>query len=133
MKQLNPVSRSAAAESVVQTIDTCMIPVATYRSDIWWPGISRSIVRGMVTSQTSFHCKLIDRAIRLASRAAPHVLKTIPNEIMHREGVIPPARILSENNRIRLASRFNMLNSTYPHQIRASMCPNIRTVKYRSS
>lgn len=114
MKRFNPVSRGTAAEPLVQVIDTFVIPDATFGSDDSWPGISRPTVRGTVTSQTSFYCKLIGMNIRLVLRAALPVLRTTSNEVIHREGGIPPAKIILESNRIRFESRINILDSTNP-------------------
>lgn len=49
MKQLNLVSRDAAARLLIEAIYACVIPVATYGSDVWWPGTTQPIARGIVT------------------------------------------------------------------------------------
>lgn len=51
--------------------------------------------------------------------------------VLHRESGIPPARIILESNRLRLAARINSLDDRHPLRIRACVCPNIGTLKYK--
>ncbi|KAI0993336.1 hypothetical protein K3495_g14848 [Podosphaera aphanis] len=76
-------------------------------------------------------CNMIDKAILMGLRAALPVTKTTPNVVLHREAGIPPAKILLESNRIRVAARLKSLDNKHPLMIRASVCPNVRTLKYK--
>lgn len=58
--------------------------------------------------------------------------RTTPNVVLHREGGIPPACILLEGYRLRLAARLNSLDDRHPLRTRASVCPNVGTLKYKS-
>lgn len=132
IRRLNSVKRGAAPGPLVRAVDSCILSVAMYGSEVWWPGLTRPTTRGIITPQTSHLCELIDRVIRKALRAALPVWKTTPNAVIHREGGIPPARIVLESNRIRLAARIKSLDNRHPLRSRASICPNIGTLKYKA-
>ncbi|KAI1000223.1 hypothetical protein K3495_g7975 [Podosphaera aphanis] len=70
----------------------------------------------MVTPFTAYLCNLIDKAVRVALRAALPVWRTTPNVILHREGGIPPANVLLEGGRLRLAARINSRYSSSSSQ-----------------
>ncbi|KAI0992044.1 hypothetical protein K3495_g16142, partial [Podosphaera aphanis] len=124
MRKLSPVSRGAAPGPLVTAVDSCVVPVATFAAEVWWPGLKRPTKRGDVTPPTVYLCNLIDKAVRVALRAALPVWRTTPNVILHREGGIPPANILLEGSRLRLAARINSLDTHHPLRSRASICPN---------
>ncbi|KAI0991080.1 hypothetical protein K3495_g17107, partial [Podosphaera aphanis] len=46
MRQLNTVKRGAAPKALIVAVDSCVIPVATYGTKVWWPGLSRPTVTG---------------------------------------------------------------------------------------
>lgn len=132
MRRLNSVQRGAAPKALITAVDACIVPVATYGAEVWWPGLSRPSATGTITPPTSFHCGLIDKVLYMALRAALPVWRTTPNVVLHREGGIPPARILLEGYRLRLTARLNTLDDRHPLRLRASVCPNVGTVKYKS-
>lgn len=119
--------------ALVTAIDMCVVSVATFGTDVWWPGRTRPTANGTSTPHSTFLCNLIDKAILLALRAALPVWKTTPNAVVHREGGIPPARILLEANRLRVAARINSLDDQHPLRSRAIVCPNVGTLKYKKS
>ncbi len=58
-------------------------------------------------------------------------METTPNVVLHREGGVPPAHILLEGYRLRLTARLNSLDDRHPLRIRASVCPNVGTLKFK--
>ncbi|KAI0993628.1 hypothetical protein K3495_g14556, partial [Podosphaera aphanis] len=131
MRRLNPVRRGATPGPLVTAVNACVVSVATYGAEVWWPGLTRPTARGIVTPPTTNFCNLIDRSVHLALRAALPVWRTTPNAVIHRESGIPPARIILEGNRLRLAARLNSLDNLHPLRSRASLCPNVGTLKYK--
>ena len=128
LRRLNSVSRGAAPRMLVTAVDMCVVPVATFGADVWWPGLTRPTANGLSTPQATSMCNLIDKAILCALRGALPVWKTTPNAVLHREGGIPPARILLEANRLRLAARLSSLDDRHPLRSRAMVCPNVGTL-----
>ncbi|KAI1005176.1 hypothetical protein K3495_g3041 [Podosphaera aphanis] len=131
MRSLNPVIRGAAPGPLVMAVDACVLSLATYGAEAWCPGSKRLIARGVVTPATTHLCNLVDKAVRLALRAAIPVWKTTPIPILHRESGISPARILLENRRLRHAARLSTLDNRHPLRSQASICPNVGTLKYK--
>ncbi|KAI0997417.1 hypothetical protein K3495_g10768 [Podosphaera aphanis] len=62
MRRLNSNFRGAAPGPLVKAVDSCIVPVASYGADVWWPGIKRPTQRGIVTSSTTNLCYMIDKA-----------------------------------------------------------------------
>ncbi|KAI0992330.1 hypothetical protein K3495_g15856, partial [Podosphaera aphanis] len=131
LRQFNSTHRGAAPAALVRAVDSCIVSVATYGADIWWPGINRPTYKGTSTPPTSTLCSMIDKAILRGLRAALPVLKTTPTVVVQREGGIPPGKILLEGNRLRLAARLQTLDNRHPLRARAALCPNTGTRKYK--
>ncbi|KAI1006775.1 hypothetical protein K3495_g1438 [Podosphaera aphanis] len=70
MRRLNPVLRGAAPSPLVAAVSSCVVPVATFGADVWWPGLTRPTARGNVTPTTTHLCSLIEKSVHLALRAA---------------------------------------------------------------
>ncbi|KAI1008087.1 hypothetical protein K3495_g139 [Podosphaera aphanis] len=128
---LDPVSCEAVPEPLVAAVDSCVVPVTTFAAGVWWPGLKRPTKHGDVALPTAGLYNLIDRPVRVALRAALPVWGTTPNVILHREGGIPPARILLKSSCLRLAARINSLDTHHPLRSRASICPSVGTLKYK--
>lgn len=133
MRRFNSTYRGAAPDALIRAVDLCIIPVATYGSEVWWPGLKRPTQRGVSTSQTTGLCSMIDKVISTGLRAALPVMRTTPTVVLQREGGIPPARIILEGNRLRLSARLKSLDSGHPLRRRAAVCPNIGTRKYKKN
>ncbi|KAI0994897.1 hypothetical protein K3495_g13283 [Podosphaera aphanis] len=133
MRRLNPVLRGAAPSPLVAAVSSCVVPVATFGADVWWPGLTRPTARGNVTPPTTPLCSLIDKSVHLALRAALPVWRTTPNVVLHRESGIPPARMLLEGIRLRPAARLNTLDDRHPLRSRASVCPNVGILRFKAS
>ncbi|KAI1002860.1 hypothetical protein K3495_g5342 [Podosphaera aphanis] len=112
MRRLYSVKRGAALGPLVTAVNACIVPVANFGAEVWWPGLTREITRGTVTPATSHFCNLIDKAVHLAIR----------------EVGIPPAWIILEGIRLRLAARLNFLDNRHPLRTRASL---LGTFKYK--
>ncbi|KAI0996528.1 hypothetical protein K3495_g11653 [Podosphaera aphanis] len=130
MRRFNSAYRGAAPEPLVRAVDACIVPVATFGSDVWWPGLKRPTIRGISTPSTTNMCNMIYKAILMGLRVALPVVRTTPNVALHREAGIPPTKILLEGNRIRVAARLKSLDEQHPLRSRASVCPNVGTQKY---
>ncbi|KAI0996073.1 hypothetical protein K3495_g12108 [Podosphaera aphanis] len=131
MRRFNSTYRGAAPKALVRAVDTCIVPIATFGSEVWWPGLSRPTIRRTVTPQITGTCEMIDKAILMGLRAALPVVRTTPNVVVHREGGIPPSKYILEGNRLRLAARLNTLDDRHPLRSRAAICPNDGTKKFK--
>lgn len=62
-RRLNPVKRGAAPGPLVRAVDSCILYIATYDSEVWWPGATRLTARGIVTPQTTHFFEFIDKVV----------------------------------------------------------------------
>lgn len=83
IKYVITTHRGAALRLLVTVVDLCIIPLAIYGSEIWWPDLSRTTPKGCVTPPTSAQCDMIDRVILTGLRAALPVLRTTPTPVVH--------------------------------------------------
>lgn len=77
-----------------------VVLVATYGTDIWWPGFTLFIAKEALSPQTTRLCDFIDKAVILALRAVILVWRTTLNIVLGREGGITPVIILLEGDRL---------------------------------
>ncbi|KAI1001319.1 hypothetical protein K3495_g6880 [Podosphaera aphanis] len=129
----NPVLRGDASSPLVAAVSSCVVPVATFGADVLWHGLTRPTARRNVTPPTTHFCSLIDKSVHLALRAALPIWGTTPNVVLYRESEISPARMLLDGNRLRLAARLNTLDDRHHLRSRASICPNVGTLRFKSS
>lgn len=133
MRRFNSGFRGAAPGPLVIAVDMCIVPIATFGSDVWWPGLKRPTQCGTVTSSTTNLCSMIDRANLMGLRAALPMMRTTPNAIIQREGGIPPEKVILEGNRLRLSARLKSLDDQHPLRARDAVCPNVGTRKYKKT
>ena len=76
IRRLNSVKRGAAPSALATAVDMCVVPVATFGADVWWPGNTRPTANGISTPQATSLCSLIDKAVILVLRAALPVWRT---------------------------------------------------------
>lgn len=55
LRRLNFVQRGAAPKALIKAIDACIVPVATFGAEVWWPGLSRPKLSGTLSPPTSFY------------------------------------------------------------------------------
>ena len=62
VRRLDSIKRGADPGSLITTFHACVVPAATFGTDVWWPGMTRSTVSGIVTPQSTYICSPIDEA-----------------------------------------------------------------------
>ncbi|KAI1004666.1 hypothetical protein K3495_g3552 [Podosphaera aphanis] len=60
MRRLNSVKCGAAPGPLVTAVNACIVPVATFGAEVWWPGLTRETTRGTVTPATSLLKVMVD-------------------------------------------------------------------------
>lgn len=129
MRRINSVMRGTTPNALITAVESCVIPVATFGARVWWPGMTRPAASRNIVPPTSHMCGLIDKAQHITLRATLPGWRTTPNVVLHREGGIPPARILLEGFRLRLVARLNPLDDRHLLRIRAYEFPKVGTLK----
>lgn len=133
MRRFNYTFRGAALGALIRAIKSCVVSIATFGAEVWWPGLTRPTRTGIATPATASLCTMIDKAILIGLRSPLPVLRTTLNAVLHREGEIPPAKIILEGNWIRFSARIKTLDDRHPLRSRAAMCPNVGTRKYKKN
>ena len=86
LRRFNTALRGAAPGALIRAVDMCVVPIATFVAEIWWPGLKRPTRKSMTTPPTAHLCGMIDKAVLMGLRAALPVMKTTANVVLHREG-----------------------------------------------
>ena len=133
MRRFNSTFRGAAPGALIRAVNSCIVSIATFGAEVWWPGLKRPTRAGIATPATASLYTMIDKAIMMGLRSALPVLWTTPNVVLHREGGIPPANISVEGNRLQFSAKMKTLDDRHPLRSRAAMCPNVGTRKYKKN
>ena len=114
LRRLNPVQRGAAPGPLVRAVESCVVTVATYGAEVWYPGTSRPTSQGTTKFRVQGLLDKVDVVVRTALRAALPVWRTTRIAVLHRESGIPPAPILLEGIRLRNSARMHRLDACHP-------------------
>ena len=120
LRRLSPVQRGAAPGPLVRAVESCVVTVATYGAEVWYPGSSRPTAHGTTKFRITGLLDKIDLVIRMALRGALPVWRTTRIAVLHRESGIPPASILLEGIRLQNSSRLHRLDELHPLRTRAA-------------
>lgn len=123
LKRLNNSQRGSRPDLVRQAVKSCVIPIATYGAEVWWPGEtvyswSRGIQKDLKNRSNS-HLSLLSKSVKLGLRSILPVFKTTPLPILYREAGIPPVNLILEETRLRQALRIQTLDDKHPLKKRA--------------
>lgn len=79
-----------------QAITTCVLPIAYYGVETWWPGLSRTVSPTQsVSNLVRGHISLLQRVVQTSVLAIFPVHRTTPTNALYREvGLSPPEIIL---------------------------------------
>ena len=117
IRSLNRTTKGSPPLVTAKAAAACVLPIATYGAEAWWPGLSwpsRNKEGESVNNGLGKHVAKIDIAIRTAARAVLPVWRTTPIPILHRESGLPPAEVLLEQIRLRSSLRLRTLDPAHP-------------------
>lgn len=117
LRALNKVCKGLPPAAAVKAVKACVLPKVLYGAEVWAEGEKRPSIRDpakIVKSQQGKHIRGIDRAVRLAVRAALPVWCTTPATTLYREAGIPPAEVLLAQTRKRASLRLKLLDERHP-------------------
>lgn len=92
----------------------CVLPVAYYGSETWWPGRSRLESRGRISNSIDSLLQQLSLVILYSARATLPAYKTTPTASLHREsGLLTPE--IQLNARATAATiRIRRLDKSHP-------------------
>ncbi|KAI0999845.1 hypothetical protein K3495_g8352 [Podosphaera aphanis] len=115
-----------------QTFTACVLPVAHFGAEAWWPGKSRVNRGKVVSNRVSSQLEALDKIRRACARAILPVFRTTPSTALLRETGISLAQIELHNIAWRAAVRTKKLDSRHPLYLR-SQASNSSPAKTRFS
>ena len=122
LRSLNKTIKGSPPDAVAMAAKACVIPVALYGLDAWWPGETRqcrSDLSKTTSTGTDNLVEKLDKAFKTAARAVVPVWKTTNLEVIHRESGFPKASLAIAQARVRIGARFACLDRNHPISKRA--------------
>ena len=113
LRMLSGCAKGAPAALMRRAVTTCVLPVAMFASETWWPPPNSPSRRARGLAEK------VDLALRVALRAALPAYRTTPTHLLHHAAGIPPAEILLDNASRRAAIRLTRLDPAHPSRGRA--------------
>lgn len=102
-----------------QVISACVLPIAHFGSQTWWPGKIRINGGRSVCNRVGTHLKLLDKVHRAAARAILPVYRTTPSVVLYRESGLSPAELTLDTLSRRAAMRTRRLDPFHPLYIKS--------------
>ena len=134
LRGLNRVTQGSPPFATAKAATACVLPIATYGAEAWWPGASwpsQEKEGQQVNNGLKQYVYKIDMAIRTAARAALPIWRTTPIPVLHRESGLPPAEVLLEQIRLRSSLRLRKLDSNHPLVKRIDYTPKAKNTRGR--
>lgn len=97
-----------------QAVISCVLPIAHFAAETWWPGKTRSKGNKLISNRVGFHIKTLNKVHTAAARAILPVFRTTPTSILFREAGIFPAELALDNIIRRAAVRTRRLDDRHP-------------------
>lgn len=117
LKSLNKTRKGSPPDAVAMAAKACVLPVALYGLEAWWPGETRQSRNDpsklISTGATNLIVKM-DKPFRTAARASVPVWRTTNMAVIHRESGFPRATLALAQARLRAATRFACLDRNHP-------------------
>ncbi|KAI0993970.1 hypothetical protein K3495_g14214 [Podosphaera aphanis] len=80
-----------------QMVTACVLPVAHFGAETWWPGKTRDNGGKIVSNRVGSHLEVLDKVHRACARAILPVFRTTPSTALLRETGLSPAQIELDN------------------------------------
>ena len=106
-----------------RAVKACVMPVALYGAEAWWPGKTRQTAQGQANTKTKYLVNQLARTTSQALRAVLPVWKTTPLTCLYRDAGIMPVSLQLEAARLRQAVRTKLLDTNHPLVLRAQAPP----------
>ncbi|POS83820.1 hypothetical protein EPUL_004853 [Erysiphe pulchra] len=123
LKRLNNTQRGSRPDLVRQAVKSCVLSIATYGAEVWWPGEtvyswSRGIQKDLKFRSNS-HLSFLSKTVKLGLRTILPAYKTTPLPILYREAGIPSVNLILEKIRLRHVLRMQNLDDNHSLKKRA--------------
>ncbi|KAI1000568.1 hypothetical protein K3495_g7626 [Podosphaera aphanis] len=120
LSSLGNTVRDVLAHLLRQAAVACVLPIAYYGSETWWPGRSRLGPRGRISNRVDSLLQLLDKVVLKSARAILPVYRTTPLAALHREAGLPPSEISLNGRTTAATARLRHLDPRHPLLRRAN-------------
>ncbi|KAI1004606.1 hypothetical protein K3495_g3606 [Podosphaera aphanis] len=93
-----------------QAVLACVLPIAHFGSETWWPGASKKIGSKTISNRVGKHLEILDKTHRAAARAILPAFRTVPLPTLLREAGILSAETALDGLSRRAAIRIRKLD-----------------------
>ena len=118
-RRLTRCTQGSRPDLLTTVIRTVVLPIALHAAEVWCPGPTREIYRGIMRNSHGRQCKAIDQASVTGIHAALPNWRSTPITALIWETGIPLAHILLEEHRLKTASQICRLDCYHPVLLRA--------------
>lgn len=116
---LGNTSRGVLPRLSRQAVTACVLPIAHFGAETWWPGKTRKQRNKIVSNRVGEHTRLIEKVYTAAARAILPVFRTTPTAALLRESGLSTAEIALDTISRRAAIRTRRLDPYHPLRCRA--------------
>ena len=119
LRCLGNTSRGTRPYLSRKAINACVMPIAYFGAETWWPGKTRTKGDKIVSNRVGSHINLIDKVHSAAARSMLPVFCTTPAAALLRESGLNTAEITLHNTIQRAAIRTRRLDPYHPLYLKA--------------
>ena len=111
--------RGVKADLLRKTTTACVLPVAYYAAETWWPGRTRPGTTQAISNRVDHLIQTLTKVTLTAARAILPVWKTTPVAVLHRESGVSPPELALNSMALAAATRLKRLDPRHPLRRRA--------------
>lgn len=97
LRFLGNTTRGIPPRLARQAIVACVLPIANFAAESWWPGKERVKGQKLISNKVGLHLKAFEKVYTTAARAILPVYRTTPISALLRESGLNPAEISLDN------------------------------------
>lgn len=120
LSSLGNTVRGVPPKLLRQATVACVLPVAYYAAETWWPGRTRPGPKRPITNRVDGLICALTRVVLTAARAILPVYCTTPTAVLLRESGLPPPEIALNTQVLAATVRLRRLDPLHPLYSRAT-------------
>lgn len=115
--------RGVAASLIRQAVTACVLPIAYFAAETWWPGREKRTHSAVTSNRVDKLLRLLGKVTLTSARAILPVFSTTPSAVLLRESGLSPPELKLEEIALRATVRIRRLDAQHPLRIRADAVP----------
>jgi ribonuclease HI len=111
--------RGVSAPLTRQAVIACVLPIAYFAAETWWPGREKRTHSGVTSNRVDKLLRQLEKVTLTSARAILPVFSTTPAAVLLRESGLSPPELKLEEIALRATVRIRRLDTQHPLRIRA--------------